>query len=115
MNDGKVDAMEMFERYSNGAELSPKTRKSWKAKLKSLLDFVGHDDLARLTTKDVIGWKDAMIASVQVQRLRFLHRGGNCESGPRVRCRRSIRPPDFCHLTTAGSSPFVSFWLSTRT
>jgi hypothetical protein len=49
-DDGKVAAIEMFDRYAKEAGLSPKTCASWKTKLKSLVDLVGHDDLARLTT-----------------------------------------------------------------
>jgi integrase len=67
VNDGQVDAMEMFDRYANEAELSPKTRATWKTKLKSLLDFVGHGDLGRLTTKNVIGWKDKLLATKKKQ------------------------------------------------
>jgi len=66
-DDGRVDAMDMFDRYANEAELSPKTRTSWKTKLKSLLDFVGHDDLARLATRDIIAWKDELLATKKKQ------------------------------------------------
>ncbi|RED22791.1 hypothetical protein BJ123_14033 [Rhodopseudomonas thermotolerans] len=43
---GAVDAMDMFERYADEADLADKTRRSWRTKLKSLMEFVGHDDLA---------------------------------------------------------------------
>ena len=48
-NDGKVDAMDMFERYADEAQIDDKTRRSWRIKLKSLMTFVGHDDLANRT------------------------------------------------------------------
>jgi integrase len=60
-NDGKVDAGEMFDRYANEAGLIPKTRRSWKARVLALMAFVGHDDLGRLTTKDVLRWKDDLV------------------------------------------------------
>jgi integrase len=60
-NDGKVGAGDMFDRYANEAGLSPKTRRSWKARVLALMAFVGHDDLARLTTKDVLNWKDKLL------------------------------------------------------
>jgi integrase len=59
--DGKVDAMDMFGRYANEAGLSPKTRRSWRTRVAALMAFVGHDDLARLTTKDVLRWKDDLV------------------------------------------------------
>jgi integrase len=60
-NDGKVPALAMFERYAAEAGHSPKTRVAWKAKVSALVAFVGHDDLARLTTKDVLRWKDSLV------------------------------------------------------
>jgi integrase len=60
--DGKVGALQMFERYATEAGISPKTYNAWKAKLLVLIRFVKHDDLARLTTKDVIAWKDDLLA-----------------------------------------------------
>ncbi len=57
-NGGKVPAFEMFESYANEAGIAAKTRRSWKSRLTALMVFVGHDDLARLTTKDIINWKD---------------------------------------------------------
>jgi integrase len=66
-DDGNIAAMAMFDRYAKEAGLSPKTCASWKAKLKSLVDLVGHDDLARLTTKDIIGWKDKLLATKKKQ------------------------------------------------
>lgn len=59
--DGKVDAMEMFERYADEAQIDDKTRRSWSTKVKSLMAFVGHDDLARLTATNVIEWKDRLL------------------------------------------------------
>jgi integrase len=59
--DGKVDAMDMFDRYANEAGLSPKTRRSWRSRVAAFTAFVGHNDLARLTTKDVLRWKDNLV------------------------------------------------------
>jgi hypothetical protein len=55
-SDGKVAAIDMFEKYANEAQLDGKTRESWETKIKSLIAFVGHDDLARLTSEEVIAW-----------------------------------------------------------
>ena len=65
--DSKVDAMEMFERYADEAMIDDKTRRSWRTKVQSLMTFVGHDDLARLTVADVLGWKDKLLKTKRRQ------------------------------------------------
>jgi integrase len=60
--DGKIGALEMFDRYAAEAGLSPKTYKAWKAKISALIAFAKHDDLALLTAKKVIEWKDDLLA-----------------------------------------------------
>jgi integrase len=60
--DGKIGALEMFDRYAAEAGLSPKTYKAWKAKISALIAFVKHDNLALLTTKNVIMWKDDLLS-----------------------------------------------------
>jgi integrase len=60
--DGKIGALEMFDRYAAEAGLSPKTYIAWKAKISALIAFAKHDDLALLTAKKVIEWKDDLLA-----------------------------------------------------
>nr|WP_166309202.1 DUF6538 domain-containing protein [Bradyrhizobium sp. 2S1]MCK7664940.1 hypothetical protein [Bradyrhizobium sp. 2S1] len=62
-----VDAMDMFERYADEAQIDDKTRRSWRTKVKSLLAFVGHDDLARLSATNVIEWKDRLLKTKKRQ------------------------------------------------
>jgi integrase len=66
-DDDKVDAMNMFNLYANEAELDRKTRVSWGNKIKLLMSSVGHDDLARLTAKNVIAWKDKLLITKKRQ------------------------------------------------
>ena len=66
-SDGKVAAIDMFEKYANEAQLDGKTRESWETKIKSLIAFVGHDDLARLTSEQVIAWKDKLLVTKKRQ------------------------------------------------
>lgn len=40
-----------------------KTRYSWDRILQSLANHLGHDDVNRITRKDIIHWKDAMLAN----------------------------------------------------
>ncbi|OCX29100.1 hypothetical protein QU42_19375 [Bradyrhizobium sp. UASWS1016] len=67
VSDGKVDAIDMFERYADEAELDNKTRRSWRTKVRLLMSFVGHDDLARLTVDNVIAWKDKLLKTKKRQ------------------------------------------------
>jgi integrase len=60
--DRKVGALEMFDRYAAEAGLSPKTYSAWKAKILALIAFAKHDDLALLTAKKIIEWKDDLLA-----------------------------------------------------
>lgn len=60
-NDGKVAAFDMFDRYAAEAGLADKTYRDWKAKVTVLTTFVGHDDLARLTAKNLIDWKNDLL------------------------------------------------------
>jgi hypothetical protein len=60
--DGEVGALEMFDRYAAKAGLSPKTYSAWKAKISALIAFAKHDDLALLTAKKVVEWKDDLLA-----------------------------------------------------
>lgn len=60
-NDGKVAAFEMFDAYATEAGLAAKTKRSWKSMLTVLTVFVGHDDLARLTARNMIDWKDHLL------------------------------------------------------
>jgi hypothetical protein len=58
---GKVGALEMLDRYPAEAGLSPKTYSAWKAKISALIAFAKHDDLALLTARKVIEWKDDLL------------------------------------------------------
>ncbi|MEH2474294.1 hypothetical protein V1284_005738 [Nitrobacteraceae bacterium AZCC 2299] len=56
----------MFGRYAAEAELSPKMCRAWKAKLTAFMASVKHDDLSRLTKKDVINGKDDLLKTTPV-------------------------------------------------
>ena len=57
---GKVLALATFDAYAEDAGLAPKTRSAWRSKIRDLIAFVGHDDLARLTRKEVLAWKEKL-------------------------------------------------------
>jgi integrase len=57
-----VRAMAMFDQYSKEAGLAASTVKRWKPLVEKFVAFVGHDDLARVATDDVVRWKDDLLA-----------------------------------------------------
>lgn len=62
-----ADAMTIFESYADEAGIDDKTRRSWRTKVRSLMTFVGHNDLAKLTVADVIDWKDKLLKTKKKQ------------------------------------------------
>lgn len=59
---GPIPIMEMFDGYKAEQEPAAKTIKKWKVALSSLIDHLGHDDASRVTTDDIVGWKNALLA-----------------------------------------------------
>jgi len=53
----------LFDLLANERNYPLKTRYSWPRTLKKLTDHIGHDDATRITDTDIIGWKDALVAS----------------------------------------------------
>jgi integrase len=53
----------LFEAWAAERQFAPKTRYSWERILSKLTTHLGHDNAARITELDVIGWKDALIVS----------------------------------------------------
>jgi integrase len=56
-----VPAIAMFEKYVLEAGLAASSVKRWKPLVENFVAFVGHDDLARVTTGDVVRWKDDLL------------------------------------------------------
>ncbi|OHV17945.1 hypothetical protein BK022_02585 [Methylorubrum extorquens] len=57
-----VDFGALFQAYAAERNLPPRTRYEWARTFEKLAASVGHKDAARLTTDEVIKWKDAMVA-----------------------------------------------------
>lgn len=58
-----VTLHELFDRWAAETKPREKTRYSWQRVFDQLISHLGHDDAAKVTKADVIGWKDALIAS----------------------------------------------------
>nr|WP_321182368.1 tyrosine-type recombinase/integrase [Methylobacterium sp. Leaf122] len=53
---------QVFERWRVEAKPSPSTVSTWQGVVKDLKGYLKHEDVARITESDVVGWKDALIA-----------------------------------------------------
>lgn len=51
----------LFEEYVKESKPRPATVKSFRAKVRSLQSFLGHDDARRITKRDIALWKDQLL------------------------------------------------------
>jgi integrase len=70
--------MDVFEDYAKEGPLKPATHKRWKPVLENLVSFVGHDDADKVTRKDAIRWKEALLSEMD-------------ENGVKKRGNRTVR------------------------
>lgn len=56
-----VPLLDLFDEYAKGGQLKPNTARDWRRVLAKLVKFLGHDDAARITDKDVRGWRDVLL------------------------------------------------------
>ena len=57
-----VALLTILERYLAEQEPAASTIKAWRSAIASLVDHLGHDDAARVTTDDIVAWKDKLLA-----------------------------------------------------
>jgi integrase len=53
----------IFEAWAAERRFASKTEYSWKRIIRKLTAYLGHEDAARITDRDIIGWKDALVGS----------------------------------------------------
>jgi integrase len=56
-----VPLLELFDAYAAAQGISPGVRTEWRNYIDILIQFLGHDDAARLTWDDVSGWRDHLL------------------------------------------------------
>lgn len=61
--DSRITLSELFDRWARETSPAPSTRSTWRGIVDSLTAHVGHGDASRITPENVIGWKDARLAS----------------------------------------------------
>lgn len=58
----RAPLMELFDAYVAERKPAPATVKRWRPVMEHIKGFLGHDDAARITRKDVVAWKDSLLA-----------------------------------------------------
>jgi hypothetical protein len=53
----------VFNAWAAERQFAPKTKYSWEKIIGKLTKHLGHDDIMRIADTDIIGWKDALVAS----------------------------------------------------
>jgi hypothetical protein len=70
--------MELFDAYVAVQKPTPATVKRWRPVMDHLIAFLGHDDAAKLTRRNVMDWRDALLAE-------------EGKGGERVRTARTVK------------------------
>lgn len=58
----RVPLMDQFDAYVAERKPAPATSKRWRPVIEHFKGHLGHDDAARITRKDVVAWKDALLS-----------------------------------------------------
>ncbi|WP_354292215.1 site-specific integrase [Sphingomonas sp. PvP055] len=56
-----VPLLATFESYAQAQGMTPGVRAEWRNYVRRLIDFLGHDDAARLTATDLMNWRDKLL------------------------------------------------------
>lgn len=57
-----VSLLNVLDRYLAEQEPAASTIKAWTSAINSLIGHLGHDDATRVSTEDMVAWKDALLA-----------------------------------------------------
>ena len=58
--EASVPLLATFEGYADEQQIKPTTRTEWRAVIRRLIAFLGHDDAARVTADDLDRWREAL-------------------------------------------------------
>lgn len=61
-NRQRIPLLDILDAYFAEQEPSAATVKKWRSALNALIDHLGHDDAARVTSDDIVAWKNALLA-----------------------------------------------------
>ncbi|MCP8890853.1 site-specific integrase [Sphingomonas faeni] len=57
----RLPLLETFDAYTRAAGMTPLTAQDWRRHIVHLKDFLGHDDAAKITTDDLMRWRDELL------------------------------------------------------
>lgn len=58
---GAVPLLTLYESYAKAQGLTPGVRDEWRHYIDRLVDFLGHDDAARITAEQLMEWRDLLL------------------------------------------------------
>lgn len=53
---------ELYEQYASSGAANAKTVRKWRSRVANLIDYLGHEDVKRITRADLNGWTAALVA-----------------------------------------------------
>ncbi|MET3762697.1 site-specific integrase [Sphingomonas sp. UYEF23] len=56
-----VPLLATFDSYAKAQGMTPGVRDEWRNYVRLLIEFLGHDDAAKLTATDLMGWRDKLL------------------------------------------------------
>jgi integrase len=62
-DDHPVPLLVLFDGYALAQGISPGVRDEWRKYIELLIKFLGHDDASRLSTEDLLRWRDELLTS----------------------------------------------------
>lgn len=57
----RLAIMSLFDRYVAERQPAPATEKAFRRQVQHLIDFLEHDDAARVSPQDIVAWKDRLL------------------------------------------------------
>lgn len=60
---GSESILGLFDAYAKERGLPQRTREDWRRVIVRFTKFIGHDEAARVARRDVVRWKDSLVAS----------------------------------------------------
>lgn len=74
----RAPLMDQFDAYVQARQPAPATVKRWRPVMDHLIAFLGHDDASKITRKNVIAWRDALLSEED-------------KEGERIRTARTVK------------------------
>jgi integrase len=57
----RLTILGLYDAYAKAQQMTPGVRSEWRKYIEKLIEFLGHDDAARITTKNIRDWRDELL------------------------------------------------------